>query len=520
MTSLLSPLFFMATVLGGCIALVALWIVARRDRRVETGWRALLRDGEGAACFLFDDTTLLDSSASAADLLATTPDGDADDWTRLSRALTPRFSGFPASPDAVRAAGRMDIQTDALTGEARITAEWRDGIIRVCLQDDCADMRASAALRHRLHVLETEVTTLRQAVQNAPYPVWQASHAGAVTWANRAYRALATKLDIGGDGSPDRIAQLFEMSDPDDDIAARRVSLTTGEQVHWFDVSSTRIEGGRMNYATDVNAVVNAEIAQRNFVQTLAKTFAQLSIGLAIFDRTRQLALFNPALTDLTGLSPEFLSARPDLLTMFDNMRDRQMMPEPRNYATWREEISDVIAAAADGRYQETWSLPSGLTYRVTGRPHPDGAIAFLFEDISAEVASTRRYRAQLELGQSMMNHLDQAVAVFSSSGVLNFCNAPYCDLWGIDPDSSFAEMTLTDCIHHWRRQCIATPAWARMQAFFANPGATSEWHGEVRLRDGDMLACNVAPLNHGATMVAFRRTHAAITRDLAQIAE
>ena len=125
-----------------------------------------------------------------------------------------------------------------------------------------------------------------------------------------------------------------------------------------------------MNYAEDVNAVVNTEIAQRNFVKTLAKTFAQLSIGLAIFDRDRQLALFNPALIDLTALLADFLSARPNVLSFFDRLRDNQMMPEPKNYNSWRHQMADRIEAAADGRYQETRLLPSGSIYRVSGRPH------------------------------------------------------------------------------------------------------------------------------------------------------
>ncbi len=133
-----------------------------------------------------------------------------------------------------------------------------------------------------------------------------------------------------------------------------------------------------MCHAIDINAVISAEIAQRNFVQTLAKTFAQLSTGLAIFDRNSQLALFNPALVDLSALPIEFLSARPDLLSFFDRLCDSRVMPEPKNYNSWRQEIADVIAAATDGSYQETWSLDTGQTYRVSGRPHPDGAIAFL----------------------------------------------------------------------------------------------------------------------------------------------
>jgi PAS domain-containing protein len=56
----------------------------------------------------------------------------------------------------------------------------------------------------------------------------------------------------------------------------------------------------------DVTEIVRAQQAQKNFVQTLTKTFATLSIGLAIFDRNRQLMLFNPALIDLTALPPIF----------------------------------------------------------------------------------------------------------------------------------------------------------------------------------------------------------------------
>jgi hypothetical protein len=73
----------------------------------------------------------------------------------------------------------------------------------------------------------------------------------------------------------------------------------------------------------------------------------------------------------LLGLSPEYLSARPTLLSFFDNLRDHQIMPEPKNYRSWRESMAELVNAASEGSYLETWSLPSGLTYRVSGRPHP-----------------------------------------------------------------------------------------------------------------------------------------------------
>ncbi len=156
-----------------------------------------------------------------------------------------------------------------------------------------------------------------------------------------------------------------------------RASVTTQPDglIRWYDTSQQVIDGLVVAHAVNIDAVIDAEVAQRNFVQTLAKTFAQLSIGLAIFDRKGQLALFNPALIDLTRLPAEFLSARPDMLSFFDRLRESRMMPEPKNYGSWRQEIADLIKAAADGRYLETWTLESGQTYRVSGKPHPDRAV-------------------------------------------------------------------------------------------------------------------------------------------------
>lgn len=269
-------------------------------------------------------------------------------------------------------------------------------------------------------------------------------------------------------------------------------------------MSSVSVGDITVHHATDVNAIVKSEVAQRNFVQTLAKTFAQLSIGLAIFDRNGQLALFNPALIDLTELPAEFLSGRPTLLSFFDRMRENRRMPEPKNYNSWRQQIAEVIAAATDGRYQETWTLETGQTYRVKGRPHPDGAIAFLIEDITAEISLTRNFRAELELGQSLMDSFDEALAVFSSSGVLSFCNRAYRDLWQMNPDNSFADVTIHDCVKVWEEQCEPGVDWSKLSDFTLDYGETTSWDMVARLKSGQGLSCVVSRIASGATILRF----------------
>jgi len=107
-------------------------------------------------------------------------------------------------------------------------------------------------------------------------------------------------------------------------------------------------------------------------------------------------------------------------------------MPEPKNYASWREKLAVLVAAAAEGTFSEVWNLPNGQIYRISGRPHPDGALAFLFEDITAEVSVTRKYRSELEFYYSLLDQMDTAVAVFSMSGTMILSNEAHQDLWGI----------------------------------------------------------------------------------------
>lgn len=461
--------------------------------------------------FLFEQRDLLQMTEAAAasldgaDMAGPFAETAPDDWARILGLLHPRFADVPEDPATLRHIGRKVLKAKAPSDQGQLILETWDDHIRLTVENPTVCSLGPTG------DVEDETACLRQAVTCAPYPIWQSDQLGHVLWANTSYLDLVARFkpDTVLRESPTvkGIPSLFDIPlQATQDNAAFRVSITPAGAVtpYWFDIRALKLEGGWMNYATDVNAVVNAEIAQRNFVQTLTKTFAQLSIGLAIFDRKRQLALFNPALIDLTALPAEFLSARPNLLSFFDRLRERRMMPEPKNYRSWRDQITDLVAAADTGQYRETWSLPSGLTYRISGRPHPDGAVAFLFEDISAEISSTRHFRSQLELGQSLLNTLNQSIAVFSSSGVLAFSNSAYRAMWGIDPDSSFADISVNDASMHWQAGSLPTPVWGDLRDFVVQFGERSDWEAEVTLRDGRAVICRVVPLAGGITLVTF----------------
>jgi PAS domain-containing protein len=203
------------------------------------------------------------------------------------------------------------------------------------------------------------------------------------------------------------------------------------------------------------------------------------------------------------------------MVNFLDRLRENRVMPEPRDYRTWRNSIAELEAAAKDGTYSETWSLPDGHTYHVTGRPHPDGAVALLFEDISAEMSLTRRFRAELEQSQSVIDSLEDGVAMFSAAGQLILTNKAYCDIWSADESANAIGADVNDVTRHWHKLAVPTPTWGDFREFTQRSHDREEWQAVVALKDGRNLVCRFLPQKGGGTLAVFRLTSSGrLTRD------
>ncbi|WP_375687941.1 PAS-domain containing protein [Pseudooceanicola sp. LIPI14-2-Ac024] len=466
-------------------------------------WQAAATEGdhcdhETPIEFLFHNGELRDLTPPAAEVLAPV-EYRVSDWQRVGEALLPRFPGFPSDPPA-RGVHRYDARgaQDGAWVEVVTGADALRVIVHEATPGDTAD-------RHLRRLAEIQMRRTDSAVARAPFPIWATDAKDAVRWSNLAYQRISRAHP---DDHQSVLATGLPLPRGETPVTARvQVGAEAeGQPGTWYDVSVMRHGDRWLHYGVDVSAVIRAEIAQRNFVQTLTKTFALLSIGLAIFNRERRLTLFNPAMIDLTGLEPEFLSGRPSLPSFFDALRERRVMPEPKNYRGWREAISDLDARAADGSFEETWSLPSGATFRVTGRPYPDGAIAFVLEDISDKIGMSRRFQQLTKRTQSVIDTFDEAVAIFSPGARLTLYNTAYARLWGL-PEEMPAEdeITVLQATRHWQERAQPTPIWGELRDFASDFGARAEWDGEVRLTDGRRVYCRFVPLPDGATMAGFR---------------
>ncbi|QEE37115.1 PAS domain-containing protein [Octadecabacter sp. SW4] len=501
-----------ATFAGIAAATLIFGVWAYLGRRERQTARALLREAESTVVFLFDDDTLVNATPEARKLLRRS-DSRLSDWDALITLLRPRFPHIRSQLSNLAKNGKDRIAaTDQ--GAGFIEAELWEGLARITLSEGFMTDADKTVDPITLEAIEDELDNLRGLGEAAPQLIWKQDAEGVVTWANRAYLDVIEKIEptLDDETPPWPPATLFHdigRAEGDAPLVERLVVKGPyDDKESWFDVTSLRRGHGSIHFGVDANAAVKAEVAQKNFVQTLAKTFAQLSIGLAVFDRSRRLVMFNPSLLDLTQLPVEFLSSRPTLSAILDRMREIQRLPEPRNYATWREELSAFESQAANGTYCENWSLLGGETLRVTGRPHPDGAIAFLFEDISAEISLTRRFRSQVELGQHALDTIDEAVAVFAPSGQMTLSNRPYDDLWyGAGGGTGLTDKRISQEVAVWQEQCAPTGTWARITDFVSAYGEREPAQARAQLQDGRMLNCRMTPLPGGSALIGFSIT-------------
>ncbi|HRM73312.1 MAG TPA: PAS-domain containing protein [Paracoccus sp. (in: a-proteobacteria)] len=489
---------FSAAVAAVILALIAIWVIDRRRGWVAS--TASLARGIEPIAFLFHDRVLIDATAPARALLHTLP-GDGD-WQRLSAWLSmrlPESAPLLADPGSVP---RLELTETAGGGNLRLLAEdLGEGVLRITLTDPDAENAGIVVDSLSFAAMEHELEILRSTMDHSPMLAWRQDRKGHVTWANSAYLALTEAKSDGETLWP--LPLLIDVSGRPaaghSADAPRRTQLEHDGHVRWYDCHMHEVADQTVAIALPADAAVRAERSLREFVQTLTKTFADLPIGLAIFDRDRNLQLFNPALIDLTGLATGFLTARPTLYAFLDRLREARMVPEPKDYRSWRNQMNSLEAAAASGHHVEIWSLPGGQTYRVTGRPHPDGAVAFLFEDITSEISLTRQFRADLSLGAEVLDALEDAVVVFDVKGELLTSNRRYGDLW---PNA--ASGTLDHHIAGWLEASGQSPGLNALRAALDAALPDAPLRGAMAGPAGGLMSWVLRPLSGGRFLISF----------------
>ena len=495
--------------------LFALRVSRRADSSPASGVPALLPKG---ISFLFAGSRLWMATEEARRLL-----GEAQNARTardaLVQALSRRGSDIAQRLRMLTRDG-VPFRVEARQSDGSVwlvEGEPRGALASVHIRDVTSEQDTVRSLETALDLVAGERELCGTLLNAAPFAAWTTGSDGTLNWSNDAYRRLVTGSDAAA-----RLAQGAALAGTSGNV---RVALDTGTSqaadgksgTVWFDlITRPAPDNGRAVFALPADRIVATEDALHRFVATLTETFAHLSVGLAIFDEGRRLHLFNPALGDLLGIDPGWLAVRPSLRDFLERLREERIMPEQPDFEQYRATMARFEAEATAGTLCEQWLLASGHTFQVSGRPHPNNAVALMIEDITDNVTILGQQRADIALGRAALDQVADAVAVVDLAGKLIFVNKVFAALWDLPqrwPEEPATVRFLTD---HCAARCAPTPLWSELRNHTTGADQRAGWETTLDMLDGRKLAGKVASMPTGATLVVFR----VLSEDAARHAE
>lgn len=511
----------------GVLCLMAVWLKPKVVPGIAPG-----QYSADQAVFVFDDTRLVDCNDAATQIMAA-QDSIRDTavetpFAALARKISAYFPDFERQAASLAQVGEISMASVGDTGMS-LRAVWRRGLAHIILEDTRAEGGKTSLDRLTFHAMRDELSGLRALTEDAPIPMWRESATGDIIWGNKAYLDLARQVhDDAVDSVAWPLPAVFAHQ-PRGVIAgsatpsAATLTVTDtvfdGEQTLSFDIALTTHDGGRSGYALPAQAKSNSAL-RRDLVHTLAKAFTTLPVGLAVFDEKRRLQVFNPALTDLTGLPTDFLLSRPGFDRFLYQMREKRLLPEAADFTTWRAQLLAVERATDSGQYEEEWTLADGRTFHVTGHPQPGGAIALFIDDVSSDMALTRALRTAVDTGQAVLDALSDPIIVFSSKGHAVIDNSAYRALWQTDASATLGTCTAAQALAQWRAVFGAqTPALDRVEAALRARIEVPQRH-PLSAPDGTDLMIQTHNLGSGQMLVRFTTPHYHPARDVHPIAD
>lgn len=242
--------------------------------------------------------------------------------------------------------------------------------------------------------------------------------------------------------------------------------------------------------------------ALSRFTETLSTTFANMSDGLAIFDEDKSLFLFNPALSDQLDLDPVWLARRPSISDFIGMLRENRHLPEKRNFLAWRRLLTGLQDTGRQEIYNEEWALPDGRTFRVTGQPHPRGAVAFLFEDISESVVKDRQHHLERIMYKGILNELSDAVVIVQTSGLAKFANTKFFELFGEGICGILKNQGFAGLANSTEIGSEDSAFWSKVKTQISATGNPAPWNQRLTDQKGIGLLANVSALPDGSILV------------------
>jgi signal transduction histidine kinase len=469
-------------------------LVVRTNDRIEADPRLLRELGLAG-----EARTLTDLGGDAAGIVA-------DDLAALQSDIA------DARISAGRIVRKVHVHGAARTFDvlgARAPAPEPPGTLLLWFVDASAGEEERSGLALRLRQTEAALNSLTHLIEAAPFPMWYRGPDLKIGLVNSAYvlavegRDAADVIERGAElidlpGEEGAMASAREAQDSVRVVSRMQPAIIRGERRMLRVVNVPLATRAVAGFAVDVQDLEDARSELARYIASQRELADRLTAGTAQFDPDRSLSFFNQPFAAMAQLDPEWLAEKPEFDRVIDRMRDKNRLPEARDFPAWKEERRGWFTSPEEV-IEEEWSLPNGDHIRVVAQPLPDGGLRLILEDRTEQLRLASARDTLLRVRAATFDNLFEAISVFASDGRLYLWNARFLEDWGLDEDWLASHPRVDELVPAMAQKLVNPTAAAQIREMVRQTtNERQSSNGRISMTDGRQFQFAAVPLPDG----------------------
>lgn len=368
--------------------------------------------------------------------------------------------------------------------------------------------RTAARLKLENQRLASDHETILSLIEALKMPFWMRSREGRLKWVNRAFaeaveaESAAVAVRDGKEFLGSQAREAIARHQAGQAIFEQTMSTVVDGDRRLFEITDVAGSSGSAGIATDMSAVEGIRREYERTVRSHADTLDQLTTAVATFDADSKLSFFNQAFQKLWGLDTQYLASAPDNALLLDRLRAEGKLAEQPEWRRWKENL--LIAYRAVESQEHWWHLPDGRTIRVIGNPQPKGGVTWIFDNLTEKIDLESRYNSVVRVQGETLDNLAEGVAVFGPDGRVRLANPAFSRLWGLDPDFVRPSTHVSEIRAVCDILAEDSPWGGFVAAVTGFDDERRDRHGQVGLKNGNILRYAIIHLPNGQTMMTF----------------
>ena len=309
-----------------------------------------------------------------------------------------------------------------------------------------------------------------------------------------------------------RSTELIDATGPGSAQAAAEAALETGNFHSQMQPATIRGErrmmrivnvplptGAVAGFAIDVQELEDSRAELSRHVQSQRDLADRMTAGtVSVRRRPRASASSTSPFAVMAQLDPEWLAEGPEFDRVLERMRERNRLPEVRDFPVWKAERREWFTSPQEV-IEEDWILADGDHLRMVAQPLPDGGLRIFLEDRTEQVRLASARDTLLRVRAATFDNLFEAISVFASDGRLYLWNRRFRDVWDLEEERLTEHPRVDELVPAMARKLVNPTAAAQIREMVRH--TTNERQpasGHISLTDGRHFEFAAVPLPDG----------------------